>query len=1036
MVRRLATLLPLVFLLGTGTANALGLGELKLNSALNQPLDAEIELLDLQGLTSGEVLPSLAGIEDFRRASVERIFFLSNIQFSISEKNGGLVIDLKTRQPVQEPFLNFLVEVNWPAGRLLREYTVLLDPPVYEDSVILENEVFEPTVVEGSQGSSSQVSEIQSQPEVTFNDTVTEQTRPVRDDSLPEGQYRVQRNDTLWEIAVKFNRDANVTAQQMMLAIQDQNPRAFIQGNINRLKAGSVLTIPSSSSAGDISFNEAVQEVNRQNRALSNPGSSQTEVPISASGDASSALSDGTDLDPEGRLELVSADRESELSASASGDIQEQVESLENDLVIALELNDELSRERDDLQSRVSELEEQIELMQRMINLESETGAALQELDQLQEQENVEAGIGETPEQIESTDPALETENQSGADSFVEPEPVIEEPVVQEPAVVEPVQQEIPAQTQPIVQQPLQPLVEPKPIPMQMLDDALAWINGSIYNLAIVAGGGVLILLIILYLVNKRKATTTFDDDEETVALGAESEDFSDPLEDNELDMSEDLDDLDLGAAEDFEEPVASDEAEATDAVAEADIYIAYGRYDQAEDILKTAIQEDPSRDDYKVKLAEVYAESKNVSGFKTIAAQLAGAGPIAVNRVKELQDSLGMQETEELNSPVEEIPELEEVTTAEPESPSVENLGDDLDFSLDDDLDASVPVLDMEDSSTTTTAETSISDLDFSLDDDLSLGEDLNLDNVESSLETSDLNEGDDGLDFNLEDVDLNLDDNAEVETPELDTSESLDFSLDLDSEDLDSVEEPPQEPLLSTEPEDSGLDFNVEFDSGDIDAGAIANEPTETGSFEVSDLDLELGSDLELPSTSSSEVEDPLAALDAQIEALESSAPELNMAPEAAPETSEIEADLGSMELDIPASPEIETSATDTDLDLSSDIDLSDSDLDLGSSELSEIALEEATADLENAAEDLDLDLGSMDAPNLDTEESPMDDMDDDFDFLAGSDETSTKLDLARAYIDMDDKDGAKDILEEVVQEGSDEQKQKAQELLEQMA
>ena len=114
-------------------AQALGLGDIELNSNLNEPLDARIELLEPSDLSANEILPTLASRLAFEQAGVERDFFLSNIRFDVQPAaNGGLVIQLSTSQAVREPFLNFLVEVNWPGGRLLKEYTLLLDPPLFD----------------------------------------------------------------------------------------------------------------------------------------------------------------------------------------------------------------------------------------------------------------------------------------------------------------------------------------------------------------------------------------------------------------------------------------------------------------------------------------------------------------------------------------------------------------------------------------------------------------------------------------------------------------------------------------------------------------------------------------------------------------------------------------------------------------------------------------------------------------------------------------------------------------------------------------
>ncbi|MFK7916427.1 MAG: FimV family protein, partial [Pseudomonadales bacterium] len=110
---------------------ALGLGELDLESALNERFKADIELFDTAGLEASEIRVSLASTEDFERVGVERFFFLTTLKFDIQDVRGKPVIRVSSTQPISEPYLNFLVEVLWPSGRMLKEYTVLLDPPTF-----------------------------------------------------------------------------------------------------------------------------------------------------------------------------------------------------------------------------------------------------------------------------------------------------------------------------------------------------------------------------------------------------------------------------------------------------------------------------------------------------------------------------------------------------------------------------------------------------------------------------------------------------------------------------------------------------------------------------------------------------------------------------------------------------------------------------------------------------------------------------------------------------------------------------------------
>ena len=132
MTRKLVPILVALALGCPQAASALALGDMKVRSSLNEPLDAEIDLLSIRGEELADLRAKLATTEEFQRAGVDRPYVLSRLRFKVEERPGGkAVLKVSTRQPVKEPFLNFLIELNWPQGRLVREYTALLDPPVY-----------------------------------------------------------------------------------------------------------------------------------------------------------------------------------------------------------------------------------------------------------------------------------------------------------------------------------------------------------------------------------------------------------------------------------------------------------------------------------------------------------------------------------------------------------------------------------------------------------------------------------------------------------------------------------------------------------------------------------------------------------------------------------------------------------------------------------------------------------------------------------------------------------------------------------------
>ena len=132
---------------------ALGLGEISLDSYLNEPLKAQVDLLNIGGLHEDQIRIRLATSEDFKKMGVDRAYFLTSISFDVEiDDNGRARILISSEDPVLEPYLDFILEARWPSGRLLREYTVLVDPPVFDSTT--------PVV-----SASSRVAEVDGEPE-------------------------------------------------------------------------------------------------------------------------------------------------------------------------------------------------------------------------------------------------------------------------------------------------------------------------------------------------------------------------------------------------------------------------------------------------------------------------------------------------------------------------------------------------------------------------------------------------------------------------------------------------------------------------------------------------------------------------------------------------------------------------------------------------------------------------------------------------------------------------------------------------------
>lgn len=217
----------------SGLVPALGLGEITLHSALSQPLDAEIELFDVGDLTAEDMRVRLAPADVFSRSGVDRLYFFNDLRFTPLLRGGKSVIRVVSTQPVREPYLNFIVEVLRPNGQLYREYTVLLDPP----SSAAYRSLAAPAA--------------SAAPAVVATTPRVAPVAPVRPAVMPTAQqgnrYSVVSGDSLWKIATRLAADAGqVTPQALMSDIHALNPQAFINGDINRLRAGAQLLLPDS----------------------------------------------------------------------------------------------------------------------------------------------------------------------------------------------------------------------------------------------------------------------------------------------------------------------------------------------------------------------------------------------------------------------------------------------------------------------------------------------------------------------------------------------------------------------------------------------------------------------------------------------------------------------------------------------------------------------------------------------------------------------------------------------------------------------
>jgi pilus assembly protein FimV len=265
MSRNLTRVWPLLVLALAGEVWALGLGDIRLSSALNEPLRAEIELLSVMPEELDNLDVVLASSETFERYGLDRPLFLQQLVFKVVPSGvvEGNVVTVTSQDPVTEPFITFLVETTWSRGRLLREYTMLLDPPTFAPPSDAGSATAVAAPRQSTQADSGRIERPSS------SQTAPPPSRPAPSasfDTTGGGEYRVQRGETLWGITQRVRPDSRLTMNQTMLAIFEANPEAFA-GNINIMRAGASLRIPSADDIFRINRSNALSEVRRQNAA-------------------------------------------------------------------------------------------------------------------------------------------------------------------------------------------------------------------------------------------------------------------------------------------------------------------------------------------------------------------------------------------------------------------------------------------------------------------------------------------------------------------------------------------------------------------------------------------------------------------------------------------------------------------------------------------------------------------------------------------------------------------------------------------------
>ncbi|MGZ8213129.1 MAG: FimV/HubP family polar landmark protein [Methylosarcina sp.] len=612
-VRNLTKTLAVLSLLAPAGAHSLGIGGIKLHSALNQNLNAEISLVLSAGEKLSDIKVNLAPPDKFDEAGVPWNYFLSKIKFEPTVlPDGSVVVKLSSREALKEPFLGLLLEVSWPKGSLYREFSVLVDPPeVYEQATI-------PVV--------NLPERIDTPPVYTPpRETVTPaDQREIRSGARDTDSYGpTTKKDTLWKIADRLTRQRGVSVEQMMIAMYKENPQAFFKENINALRLGKTLKVPAREAILKLSRKQALAEFDRQTEIWKNrlaPASVETATAVPPE----NADKQDQTIDNQLTLAAPSEATVSENAVIAPGQEQAsdgQNTQAANETIETINDSSEKvtgnSQESDALQSKMLEMQQQLAKMQELIALKDQQIAALQNP---AEPKPVAQPLIQAPAQA-VTQPTEST-------TSIAQQPTSQVPPANQQSVVE----STPVET-------IKPKIKPSPIPQPITKKELEEESASFYLTIGGIGFGLLAGIGWLWW-RKRKIDAKTDTESmfapSLITKAVESVNANRPVASA---VAQSIDDSNIyqvdpvGESSFLSEFTPSDfdafdtDQGEIDPVSEADVYLAYGRYQQAEDLMRQAIIEQPNRDECKLKLLEIFFANENNKAFESYAIELAAAG-------------------------------------------------------------------------------------------------------------------------------------------------------------------------------------------------------------------------------------------------------------------------------------------------------------------------------------------------------------------------------------------------------------------------
>ncbi|NMM27959.1 MAG: FimV family protein [Glaciimonas sp.] len=590
-------------------ALAAGLGKLTVLSSLGEPLRAEIELSSTSQDDAGSLVAKLAPTEAYRQAKIDFNPVLLSLRFAIVQRGGRKIISMTSTQPINEPFVDVLLELGGNKGRLIREYTFLLDPVDLRLGQNAQTVTPVAAPVAAESGTAPSASELAAQESAARASNPVAKGRSTVIEDKKSTSYRVKSGDTLTLVALKFKPES-ISLDQMLVALYRANPNGFVSNNMNRMRAGFVLSVPDSNTTSNV------------------PSPVASGIVIAQAADFNAYRNQLAGKVTQGAAKSSTALKKNAQSAqnaqSAVGKIETKVE--ETQAVVSA------SKDKLQLSKAVAVAGNPAGQANGTAPGGENTIAADKALAEASARITIlEKNLSDLQKLLEIKNKALTEQqlNAQNAQNLKVEQPVTPAlvapaaPVVQEAPVAPatPVVQEAPVAPAAPLQAPSAPTTKTKIVAVEPPAKA-SFLDQLLDNPLLLPGAGILIAILGAFGIysNRRRKKPHNKFDDSTFAASS--------LQTNSLFGSTGGQSVDTNNSvfnSSFAPSASQLDANEVDPVAEADVYIAYGRDAQAEEILKEALRTQPDRHPVRLKLLEIYASRKDLRSFEMLASELYG---------------------------------------------------------------------------------------------------------------------------------------------------------------------------------------------------------------------------------------------------------------------------------------------------------------------------------------------------------------------------------------------------------------------------